>query len=81
MSLRATHKSPAICLGCLRDHDAPRPRHSGSRHRSGTSSFCSTCRIQAGEQRLATAGVPMQAQSNDVAALALISALGFWLDA
>lgn len=75
MTHRATHRNESICIGCLGDF---RPTRSRLR-RSGTSSFCSTCRVSNGEPRWAE--TPGAKHTDGATALALIDALGFWLDA
>jgi hypothetical protein len=75
MTQRATHRNEPICIGCLGDF---RPARASYR-RSSTSSFCTSCRVSNGEPRWAeTTTAPA---ADGAAALALIDALGFWLDA
>ena len=74
MTHRATHRNEPICIGCLGD-----VRPTRSFRRSGTSTFCSACRASNGEFRWAETS--SEQHTDGATALALIDALGFWLDA
>lgn len=78
MSQRAAHRSETLCLGCLRELKVTQPRSS---RRRGTSAFCLSCRVSSGEPRFVDAPGVAAAAADPVATLALIEALGFWLDA
>lgn len=80
MTQRAPHRSETICIGCLNEY---KPARTHLRAR-GTSKFCSSCRVSNGEPRWArtVSTTPTSRSTTDVATtLALIDALGFWLDA
>lgn len=73
MTQRAAHRTETICIGCLRDY-----RPARTHVRRGASRFCSNCRASNGEPKFAQR---LDATTDATTALALIDALGFWLDA